>query len=149
VGKNETMFSSSPLGFRHVKKDFNIFTAPRNSFIKMTRNGFEISRLDSIRAAPATPVESVGFREEVIKILCEFGELNILEIHLKMNKVGGERIFNISREEWKRLQVLGWGNQNQYIDYLDLLVEDGLLEKTLKHVPEGGIIVPRFFYCLP
>jgi glucosamine 6-phosphate synthetase-like amidotransferase/phosphosugar isomerase protein len=149
VGSNETMFSSNPLGFKHVEKDFNIFTAPRNSFIKMTRSGFEISRLDYTRNAPATPIDMDWFKEVILEILTKFGELNTLEIHLKLEKPGGERIFNITYEEWKKLQELGWGDQNQFTDNLNTMSENGLIKKTLKKVLEGGVIVPRYFYSLP
>ena len=149
VGDNETMFSSSPLGFQHVKDDFNIFTAPRNSFIKMTRDGFEISRLDKNRRAPPTPVDRFGFRDEVIRILGEFGKQNCLEIHLKLEEAGGENAFNISMEEWKELQCLGWGDQNQIIDNLNLMVEEGLINRTVEQYHEGGVVVPRIFWSLP
>jgi len=149
VGDNETMFSSSPLGFQHVEEDFNIFEAPRNSFIKMTRGGFEISRLDKNRIAPATPVDRFGFRDEVIRVLGEYGKQNCLELLLRLNKVGGEKLFDISLDTWKELQRIGWGDQNQIIDNLNLMVEEGLINRTVEQYQEGGVIVPRIFWSLP
>lgn len=149
VGENETMFSSSPLGFQHVAEDFNIFTAPRNSFIKMTREGFEITRLDKNRKAPATPIDWYGFRDEVIRILGECGKQNCLELHLKLEEAGGEKAFNISMGRWKELQRMGWGDQNQLIENLNLMVEEGLINRTIEQHPEGGVIVPRVVWSLP
>lgn len=149
VGDNEAMFSSSPLGFQQVENDFNIFTAPRNSFIKMTRDGFEISRLDNNRSAPATVVDRIGFRDEVIRVLGEFGKQTSLELILRLNEAGGERLFGISLGEWKELQRIGWGDQNQIMDNLNLMVEEELINKTIEQHPEGGIVVPRVVWSLP
>jgi glucosamine--fructose-6-phosphate aminotransferase (isomerizing) len=113
VGDNETMFSSSPLGFQHVADDFDVFTAPRNSFIKMTRDGFEISRLDKARDAPDTLVDRMGFRDEVIRVLGGCGKQTCLELLLNLNKAGGEKLFGVSLGEWKELQRIGWGDQTR------------------------------------
>ena len=148
VGDNETMFSSSPLGFQHIAKDFNIFQAPRNSLIKMTRDGFEITRLDTKRTAPDTPVNRYEFRDEVIRELGEHGKLTCLDLLLNLNKAGGEKVFDISLDEWKELQRIGWGDQNQIIDNLNLMVEEGLINCSVEPYHEGGVIVPRIFWSL-
>jgi glucosamine 6-phosphate synthetase-like amidotransferase/phosphosugar isomerase protein len=149
VGVDETMFGSSPLGFQNVADDFDIFKAPRNSFIKMTRDGFEISRLDKTRTAPDTEIDRMGFRDEIIKQLCEQGKMNSLELLLKLNKAGGERLFGVTAEEWKALQKIGWGDQNQLMDNMNLMVEEGLITRSIEQKPEGGIIVPRVVWSLP
>ena len=149
VGDNETMFSSSPLGFKHVEKEFNIFTAPRNSLIKMTRDGFKITRLDPDREAPATTIDRWGFRDTVIKVLGEKGKQTCLELLLDLNESGGEKMFNISLNEWKELQHIGWGDQNQIMDCLNLMVEEGLIKQSVEQRPEGGIVVPRVVWSLP
>jgi glucosamine--fructose-6-phosphate aminotransferase (isomerizing) len=149
VGKDEAMFCSSPLGFGHVADDFDIFTAPRNSFIKMTRDGFEISRLDKNRDAPATPVDWMGFRDEVIRMLGECGKQTCLSLLLKLNEAGGERLFGVSLGEWKELQRIGWGDQNQITDNLNLMYKEGLVNRTVEQHQEGGITVPRIVWSLP
>ena len=148
VGDDETMFSSSPYGFQHVADDFNIFTAPRNSLIKMTRDGFEISRLDKTRDAPSTPVDRLGFRDEVIRVLGEHGAQTSLDIDIRMGMSGGEKLFNLSSEEWQRIKAMGYGDQNQYIDNLNLMAEEGLIKKTTEQRLEGGVIVPRVVWSL-
>lgn len=149
TGDNETMFSSSPLGFKHVEDEFNIFTAPRNSLIKMTRDGFKITRLDPNRNAPATPIDRWGFRDVVIEVLGEKGKQTCLELLLNLNASGGEKMFNISLDEWKKLQGIGWGDQNQIMDCLNLMVEEGLINREIEQHPEGGIVVPRVVWSLP
>ncbi len=149
VGKDETMLCSSPLGFGKVAEDFDIFTAPRNSFIKMNRDGFEISRLDTTRNAPDTPVDRMGFRDEVIHVLGGCGKQTCLELLLKLNEVGGEKLFGVSLGEWKELQRIGWGDQNQIMDNLNLMVEEGLISRTIEQRHEGGIVVPRVVWSLP
>ncbi len=148
VGDNETMFSSSPLGFQHVAEDFNIFPAPRNSLIKMTRDGFKITRLDTDRKAPDTPVNRYGFRDEVIKKLGEHGKQTCLDLLQSLNKAGGGKAFGMSLDEWKELQRLGWGDQNQIIDNLNLMEEEGLINRSVEPYQEGGVIVPRVFWSL-
>ena len=149
VGTDEAMFCSSPLGFGHVADDFDIFTAPRNSFIKMTRDGFEVSRLDKGRDAPATPVDRYGFMDEVIRLLGECGKQTCLELLLKLNEAGGERLFGVSLGEWKELQRIGWGDQNQTMDNLNLMMEEGLISRAIEQRQEGGIVVPRVVWSLP
>ncbi len=149
VGDNETMFSSSPLGFKHVMDEFDIFTAPRNSLIKMTRDGFEISRLDKNRVAPSTPVDRFGFRDEIIRVLSEFGEQTCLDLDIRMGLSGGERLFNLSHKEWRRIKGMGYGDQNQFIDNLNLMVEEGLIKSVVEQHHEGGIVVPRVVWSLP
>jgi hypothetical protein len=146
VGKDETMFCSSPLGFGHVADDFDIFTAPRNSFIKMTRDGFEISRLDNSRDAPATPVDWMGLRDEVIRLLGECGKQTCLSMLLKLNDAGGEKLFGVSLGEWKELQRIGWGDQNQIMDNLNQMYREGLVNRAVEQHLEGGITVPRIVW---
>ena len=149
VGDNETMFSSSPLGFKNVAEDFEIFKAPRNSFIKMTRSGFEITRLDKNRYAPETPVDWMGFRDEVIRVLGECGKQTCLSLLLKLNEAGGEKLFGVSLGEWKELQRIGWGDQNQIMDSLNKIYREGLINRSVEQHPEGGITVPRIVWSLP
>jgi len=149
VGDNETMFSSSPLGLQKVAKDFNIFTAPRNSLIKMTRSGFKITRLDPDRKAPDTPIDRAGFRDAVIRILREKGKQTCLDLLLNLNEEGGEDLFGINLPEWKELQRIGWGDQNQIIDNLNMMVEERQITRLIEQRMEGGVLVPRVVWSLP
>jgi glucosamine--fructose-6-phosphate aminotransferase (isomerizing) len=149
VGNNETMFSSSHLGFQHVENDFDVFTAPRNSFIKMTREGFEITRLNNDRIAPQTTIDWYGFRDEIICILSKYGKQTSLEVLLRSNETGGEKFFGISTGEWKEIIKAGYGDQNQLMDNLNHMVEEGLINRSIEKRGEGGITVPRVVWSLP
>lgn len=148
IGDDETIFSSSPLGLKHVESEFDVFTAPRNSLIKMTRYGFDILRLDKTREAPKTPIDSIGFRDAIIEVLAENGKQTCLELLLKLNNAGGEKMFGITLDEWKEWQRIGWGDQNQIVDNLNLMVEEGLICNNIEQRLEGGVVVPRVVWSL-
>ncbi len=147
-GDGETMFSSSHLGFEDVKDDMDIFHAPRNSFIKMTRDKIEVTKLDPSRKAHDPHLNMSVFREEVTELLKK-GDKTSVEIILELNKSGGDRIFGMSAAGWKELVEVGWGDQNQVIDPLEQLIEEGSVVRKLEQRMEGGIHVPRFVWSLP
>jgi len=70
-------------------------------------------------------------------------------LHLRLEEAGGDKAFNISIDRWKELQKMGWGDQNQLIDNLNLMVDEGLIDRTIEQYPEGGVIVPRVVWSLP
>ncbi|MBT6605161.1 hypothetical protein HOB36_08755 [Candidatus Bathyarchaeota archaeon] len=147
-GDGETMFSSSHLGFEDVKEDMDIFHAPRNSFIKMTRDSITITKLDSTRNAVDPHLNMDIFREEITKLLKK-SAMTSVDIIIELNKSGGERIFGMEMAEWKDLVKVGWGDQNQVIDPLEQLAEDGSVIRKLEQRMEGGNYVPRFVWSLP
>ena len=147
-GDGETMFSSSHLGFEDVKEDMDIFHAPRNSFIKMTRDSITITKLDSTRNAVDPHLNMDIFREEITKLLKK-SAMTSVDIIIELNKSGGERIFGMEMAEWKDLVKVGWGDQNQVIDPLEQLAEDGSVIRNLEQRMEGGNYVPRFVWSLP
>jgi len=147
-GDGETMFSSSHLGFGEVKEDMDFFHAPRNSFIKMTRDSIEITKLDSSRNAVDPHLNMSVFREEINELLKK-GAMTSLEIIQELSKPRGARIFGMEDDPWMELVKKGWGDQNQVIDPMEQLTEEGSVVKELVHRREGGIIVPRFVWSLP
>jgi hypothetical protein len=146
-GDGETMFSSSHLGFAEVQYDMDFFHAPRNSFIKMTRDRIEISKLDPSRNAPDTHLNIGIFREEITELLKK-SAMTSVEIIIELNKSGGERVFGMDKADWKELVKVGWGDQNQIIDPLEQLVEEGSVVRRLEQRMEGGNHVPRFVWSL-
>jgi len=146
-GDGETMFSSSHLGFAEVQDDMDFFHAPRNSFIKMTRDRIEISKLDPSRNAPGTHLNIGIFREEITELLKK-SAMTSVEIINELNKSGGERVFGMDEEDWKELVKVGWGDQNQIIDPLEQLAEEGSVVRRLEQRMEGGNHVPRFVWSL-
>ena len=147
-GDGETMFSSSHLGFADVKDDMDMFHAPRNSFIKMTRDRIEITKLDPKRNA-VDPHLNMGIFREVMAELLKKGAMTSVEIIIELNKSRGDRIFGMELAEWNDLVKVGWGDQNQVIDPLEQLAEDGFVVRKLEQRMEGGNYVPRFVWSLP
>ena len=146
-GDDETMFSSSHLGFADVKDDMDFFHAPRNSFIKMTRDSIEITKLNTSRNAPDPHMNMGVFREEITELLKKKA-LTSVEVILALSKSGGERVFDMDESDWKELVKVGWGDQNQIIDPLEQLAEEGSVVRRLEQRMEGGNYVPRFVWSL-
>ena len=147
-GDGETMFSSSHLGFADVKDDMDIFHAPRNSFIKMTRDKIEITKLDPSRNAPDPHLNLGVFREEITELLKK-GDMTSVEIIIALNESGGERVFGMEKANWQEVVKVGWGDQNQVIDPLEQLTEEGSVVRKFEQRMEGGNHVPRFVWGLP
>ncbi len=147
-GDGETMFSSSHLGFAEVQDDMDFFHAPRNSFIKMTRDRIEITKLDPSRKASNPHLYMCIFREEITELLKK-GAMTSVEIIIELSESGGERVFGMDEADWKELVKVGWGDQNQIIDPLEQLVEEGSVVRRMEQRMEGGNHVPRFVWSLP
>jgi glucosamine 6-phosphate synthetase-like amidotransferase/phosphosugar isomerase protein len=145
-GDGETMFSSSHLGFAEVQDDMDFFHAPRNSFIKMTRDRIEITKLDPSRAS--NPHLYMCVFREVITELLKKGAMTSVEIDIELGESGGERVFGMDEADWKELVKVGWGDQNQIIDSLEQLVKEGSVVRRLEQRMEGGNHVPRFVWSL-
>ena len=147
-GDDETMFSSSHLGFEDVKDEMDIFHAPRNSFIKMTRDRIEITKLDPSRNAPDPHLNMSKFKEVITELLKK-RDMTSVEIIIELNNSGGDRIFGMEKEPWLELVKMGWGDQNQVIDPMEQLTEEGSVVRKLEQRMEGGIHVPRYVWSLP
>ena len=147
-GDDETMFSSSPYGFEHVKEEMDVFPAPRNSFIKMTRDKIEISKLDKNRNAGTQKPKKNAFKE-ILYGLLEKEPMHSIDIIIAMTEMDVGKVYGMDPEEWKEFVKLGWGDQNEVIDLLESLTEEGSVVKTLEYCPEGGHKVPRYVWSLP
>jgi hypothetical protein len=148
-GDDETMFSSSPLGFEDVKEEMDVFLAPRNSFIKMTRESIEISKLDGSRDAGTKKPRKGVFKEIVYGLMEEKGPMQSVEIIIAMTDMDAGRVYDMDEAEWKEFMKLGWGDQNEVIDVLEQLTEEGSLVRSLEQRFEGGNSVPRYVWSLP
>ena len=147
-GDDETMFSSSHLGFADVEDDMDIFHAPRNSFIKMTRDRIEITKLDPSRNAPDPHLNMNKFKEVITELLKK-RDMTSVEIIIALNESGGEQVFGMEDASWMELVERGWGDQNQIIDPLEQLTEEGSVVRKLEQRMEGGNHVPRYVWSLP
>jgi hypothetical protein len=145
-GDGETMFSSSRLGLTHVWDEFDVFTAPRNSLIKLTRDRIELSKLDPGRTALDPKLDENVLLEESQRVLRERGEMDTIKLLRALAKDGFERAFGLEKEEWTRLYRRGWGDQNQVIEPLAEMAKKGLIGKVVRPSVEGGVTVPRVLW---
>jgi hypothetical protein len=105
------------------------------------------AKLDVSRNAPDPHLNIGVFREEVTGLLKKKA-LTSVEIILALSKSGGERVFDMDEAGWKELVKVGWGDQNQIIDPLEQLAEEGSVVRKLEQRMEGGNYVPRFVWSL-
>ncbi len=148
-GDDETIFSSSRLGLAHVWDEFDIFTAPRNSLIKLTRDRVEISKLDPKRTALDPKLDEDILLEESLRVLRKRGEMDTISLLLSLAKDGFEKVFGLDKGEWTRFYRMGWGDQNQVMEPLADMAEKGLIGRIVRPRVEGGVTVPRVFWSAP
>jgi len=148
-GDDETVFSSSRLGLADVWDEFDVFTAPRNSLIKLTRDRVEISKLDPKRDALDPKLDEGILLEESLRVLRKRGELDTINLLLSLAKDGFEKVFGLEKGEWMRFYRLGWGDQNQVMEPLAEMVKKGFIRKIVRPRVEGGVTVPRVLWSAP
>lgn len=148
VGEDEAIFSSSKLGLSHVWDDFDVFHAPRNSFIKLSRKGVEISQLCSARNAPDPYLNPSILRDKIVDHLKKKGAIDSVAVLISLEKEGFRETFNLEEEEWKRLLKIGYGDQNQLMENLNQFASDGFIHKKIIFREEGGVKVPRIFWYI-
>jgi hypothetical protein len=148
TGVNENMFSSSPLGLEHIKDRFNLFYAPYNSFIKLSKNKIEVSRLDPERSVLNLILEKELFRENVVKLLRRRENMTSLELILALQKIEENNIYGVEAEQWSNLVKEGWGDQNQIINPMLELAKEGVVKKSINESTEGGQTIPRVVWSL-
>lgn len=147
-GYGETFFSSSPLGFKQLGDELDVFYAPYNSIIRLTRNEIRLSKLDPNRMAPNLHIDMALFRHIIIDLLEERKGMTSLEIILALQKIKEKNIFNLKSDRWEELIKNGWGDQNHVIDPMLRLVKEGLLTQKVENIEEGGHQVPRIVWYL-
>ena len=148
-GDDETMFASCRIGFNSVEDEFDVFEAPSNSFIKLTRDRIEISKLDATRNALDPFLDQVEFKNVIIELLSKKNALTTVEVMILLEKEGGDRVFGMGPEEWSSHYRSGWGNQNRILGPLEHLAKKGTISKRVEQRMEGGNYVPRFVWSLP
>ncbi|MBN2334331.1 hypothetical protein JXL21_02145 [Candidatus Bathyarchaeota archaeon] len=148
-GDGETMFTSSRLGLSHVRDMFDVFTAPRNSLIKLTRDRVEVEKLDPSRRAPDPKLDEDALLRYSLRVLREKGELDSVGLLLALAPEGWEEAFGLDRESWLSLFRIGWGDQNQVMEPLAEMAEKGLIGRKVRPHLEGGVEVPRVFWSAP
>jgi hypothetical protein len=148
-GDGETIFTSSRLGLASLWDEFDVFSAPRNSLIKLTRDRVEISKLDPNRNAPDPKLDEGTLLRHSLRVLKEKGEMDSVGLLLALAKGGWEEVFGLDRESWLSLYRAGWEDQNQVMEPLAKMAEKGLIRKKVWPRLEGGVEVPRVFWSAP
>ncbi|MCK4317657.1 hypothetical protein KAW53_02745 [Candidatus Bathyarchaeota archaeon] len=148
-GDGETIFTSSRLGLASLWDEFDVFSAPRNSLIKLTRDRVEISKLDPNRNAPDPKLDEDTLLRHSLRLLKEKGVMDSVGLLLALAQGGWEEVFGLDRESWLSLYRAGWEDQNQVMEPLAKMAEEGLIRKKVRPRLEGGVEVPRVFWSAP
>ena len=150
VGDHEAMFVSSRAGLRDVKDEMtSIFRPPKNSLIKLTRGGAEISVLDKGRKVPDLRLDVNLLGERFENVLREKGRRDFREMWYDLNPDGLAEAYGLSVDEWKALRKAGVSVVNPYIDVVDMLKHEFRVVESIDPRVEGGVAeTPRFSYVL-
>jgi hypothetical protein len=150
VGDDESMFCSSQIGFHEVANEIDrIFEPPKNSLLKLTREGVEVMPLDLNRRVPQIELNSNLLRSNILELLRRKGELDYKVLERELNRDGMAQALGISQEKWKNYQREGVSIVNPYIRTLGMLIAEGVIRERVDLRLEGGIPdTPRFSYAL-
>jgi len=148
-GDGETMFTSSRLGLAGLRGELDVFRAPRNSLIRLTRDRIEVAKLDPSRHAPDPDLDEEELLEQSLRILRERGEMDSVALLLALNRGGFEEAFHVPPEEWRRIYLMGHGDQNQVMEPLATAAARGRMGCRVRTMQEGGVDVPRVFWSAP
>jgi glucosamine 6-phosphate synthetase-like amidotransferase/phosphosugar isomerase protein len=150
VGDDEAMFVSSRAGLRDVKDEMTgIFRPPKNSLIKMTRGGVEISVLDKARRVPDLRLDMNLLAERFEDVLREKGRRDFREMSYDLNPDAWAEAYGLSVDDWSALRKAGVSVVNPYIDVVDMLKHEFRVVESIDPRVEGGVAgTPRFSYVL-
>ncbi len=150
VGDDEAMFVSSSAGLRDVKDEMtSIFRPPKNSLIKLTRVGVEISVLDKARRVPDLRLDMNLLAERFEDVLREKGRRDFREMSYDLNPDAWAEAYGLSVDDWNALRKAGVSVVNPYIDVVDMLKHEFRVVESIDPRVEGGVAgTPRFSYVL-
>jgi len=150
VGDDEAMFVSSMAGLRDIKREMtSIFRPPKNSLIKLTHDGVEISILDKGRKVPDLRLDMNLLAERFEDVLREKGRRDFREMSYDLNPDSWAEAYGLPVDEWNALRKAGVSVVNQYIDVVDMLKHEYRVVESVDPRVEGGVAdTPRFSYVL-
>jgi glucosamine 6-phosphate synthetase-like amidotransferase/phosphosugar isomerase protein len=150
MGDGEAMFCSSPIGFHDVRDEFDrVFAPPKNSIIKLTKHGVEISPLDCNRKIPPISLNSGILTSSIFDILRKTPSIDVVKLLTALMPEAFARAYGVSIERFKELVKQGFRPINPYFGVLDMLISDGVVIERINFRSEGGIPdTPRFTYSL-
>lgn len=150
VGDDEAMFCSSHIGFHDVRKELDrIFEPPKNSILKLTRGRVAITPLDPDRKVPDLRLNRNELARQILDILKRTKELDFRNIARAIGNEGWAKAYGVNVEQMDAYRKAGVSIVNPYIEVVDMLLADGLIQEKIDLRSEGGVPdTPRFSYSL-
>ncbi|MBS7637942.1 hypothetical protein KEJ49_03495 [Candidatus Bathyarchaeota archaeon] len=150
LGEGEAMFCSSPAGLSEVREELDrVFEPPKNSLIRLTRGGVEITPLDPNRRVPSLRLNKNELGRAILEVLERRGEVDFRNLWYELNPQGWARSLGISPSEFEELRRRGISIVNPYIATLEMLVEEKKIICRVDRRLEAGVEgVPRYTYSL-
>jgi glucosamine 6-phosphate synthetase-like amidotransferase/phosphosugar isomerase protein len=150
VGDDEAMFCSSHIGFHEIRDELDrIFEPPKNSLLKLTRGKVEVTSLNTGKKIPRLMLNRNRLAGVILDILNEKGEFDFMQIREALNPDGWAQGYGISNERWREVYRLGVRIVNPFIEVMDILLADGVIQEKVALKDEGGVPdTPRYSYSL-
>ena len=150
LGEDEIMFVSSRRGLKDMAEHMDrVFQPPKNSVLKLTREGIEIIVMDPGREIPQLVMNTPKAIELIKKSIEAEEELDVRKLFYALHPEGWAEVFDVTSEEWKSYRKAGVYVMNPYFELLEELLENGNLVERVDYRSEGGFDeVPRFSYSL-
>jgi hypothetical protein len=150
LGESEAMFCSSRIGFHDVRDEFDrVFAPPKNSIIKLSKRGVEISPLDRCRRVPPISLNSRVLASSILDILGKTPRIDVVKLLTALTPEAFAQAYGVSTERFKEFAKEGFRPINPYFGVLDMLVSDGVVVEQVDFRSEGGVLdTPRFAYSL-
>jgi len=147
IGDGESMFCSSKIGFRGMEEDLDlVFQPQKNSLITMTREGVDIEPLDKLRSLPDRDLNREIMKDYIYNVL-EDGETDFRAIRRCINPDGWASAYGLGLKEWEQWRDKGISIVNPFIDVLDEMIEEGVINQRIDKRLEGGVrATPRYSY---
>jgi len=149
VGDNEVMWCSSRAGLKPIETELEIWEPPKNSLLKLTRDGAETQVLEPSLEVPDLKLDKPLFKEMMMSIIAA-GETDFRGMEKAMGYNGGwAKVYNITNEEWRNYTRYMLEIVNPLIETLDELKDEGKITKKINPRLEGGVPdTPRYSYSL-
>ncbi len=150
LGDEEAIFCSSPAGLKEVREEMDrVFEPPKNSLIRLTRGGVEITPLDPSRRVPILKLDRNELGRAVQEVLEREGEVDFRDLWHRLNPHGWARALGIAPSEFSELRRRGISIVNPYIETLEMLVKEKRIRCRVERRLEAGVEgVPRYKYSL-